>query len=170
MARDIMHDLHTETHAAGNLLRDFADVLGEDAAFIDDAIEGQTDLHEAIGKGVHRVRWLERAQETLAAEIADLQTRKTRFKKQCDNIRTALAVAMDTAQVDTVEAAAATVTRKAVPPSAVITNEADIPTDYWKKQDPKLDKTALARALKAGEMVPGAQLSNGGHTVQIRSK
>ena len=48
--------------------------------------------------------------------------------------------------------------------------EALIPAKFWKPQDPKLDRAAVAEALKAGETVPGASLSNGGLSLSIRVK
>jgi hypothetical protein len=53
-------------------------------------------------------------------------------------------------------------------PKAIILNEADIPSKFWKAQDPKLDRKAVLDALKAKEAVAGAELSNGGETIQIR--
>jgi hypothetical protein len=47
-----------------------------------------------------------------------------------------------------------------------------VPAGFWRRGDPKLDKKALLDALKAlpkGEHIPGAELSNGGATIQIRS-
>ena len=62
----------------------------------------------------------------------------------------------------------ATLSIKAVPAKAEITDEALLPSKFFKAQDPKLDKKAVLDALKAKEDVPGAVLSNGGETLSIR--
>jgi hypothetical protein len=61
-----------------------------------------------------------------------------------------------------------TITRKAVPPKAQITDEAQIPSRFWKRADPTLDKKAILDALKDKEIIPGAVLSNGTETVQVK--
>jgi hypothetical protein len=50
----------------------------------------------------------------------------------------------------------------------VITDEHAIPQAFWRPQPPKLDRKAIGEALKAGQAVPGAQLSNGGTTLAIK--
>jgi hypothetical protein len=56
---------------------------------------------------------------------------------------------------------------KALPPSVIVVNEAELP-DEFVKIERKPNKTAIGNALKAGMQVPGASLSNGGETIQIR--
>ncbi|MGE0857439.1 MAG: siphovirus Gp157 family protein [Hyphomicrobiaceae bacterium] len=45
-----------------------------------------------------------------------------------------------------------------------------IPSEFWKPQPPRLDKKVVLDALKAGAVVPGAELSNGGETLSMRVK
>ena len=91
-----------------------------------------------------------------------------RFEQQRDSIRTAIATAMEAGGIKKVEHAIGTVSLKTVPPKAIITNEADIPARFWRPSDPKLDKRAVLDALKSSEAVPGAELSNGSMTIQIK--
>jgi hypothetical protein len=46
--------------------------------------------------------------------------------------------------------------------------EADIPAEFWKAGDPKLDRKALAEALKEGRSVPGVALSNQAPSLTVR--
>lgn len=39
-----------------------------------------------------------------------------------------------------------------------ITDEDELPEDFFVPQPPKVDKTAITKAIKAGELVPGAKL------------
>ena len=55
-------------------------------------------------------------------------------------------------------------------PKVSVTAEEKIPEQYWKPQDPKLDRVAIAAALKAGLVVPGAELTNGNPFVSVRTR
>ena len=68
---------------------------------------------------------------------------------------------MGQAEMRKMELPQATISLRAVPPKAEITDEALVPSKFWKAQDPKLDKKAVLDALKGKEDVPGASLSNG---------
>jgi hypothetical protein len=45
-----------------------------------------------------------------------------------------------------------------------------IPEDYWKPQDPRLDRQGLISALSSGREVPGASLGNAAMTISVRTK
>jgi len=104
---------------------------------------------------------LKRHAETVAA-------RRERLRKQAEGIRTALAAAMAHSGVKKLETPLATVSLRAVAPSVVVVDEAEIPAAFWKRGDPKLDRKALLESLKDKRPVPGAQLSNGGETLAVR--
>jgi hypothetical protein len=63
---------------------------------------------------------------------------------------------------------AVTLSLRAVPASVVLTNEADIPSAFWKTGEPKLDKRAVLATLKEKKPVPGATLSNGGSVLALK--
>jgi hypothetical protein len=48
-------------------------------------------------------------------------------------------------------------------------DESHIPEAFWKPQQPKLDRRALLAALKAGEVIRGAALDNGGTALSVRT-
>jgi hypothetical protein len=75
---------------------------------------------------------------------------------------------MSTAGVKKLERPAATLSLRSVPPKAIITSEVELPSRFFVDQAPKLDKKAVLDALKAGEKVAGAELSNGGETIALR--
>lgn len=167
--RGTIHKLNAQAEAARTLLLNIRDVIGDDEEAAADAIEGETDLHEAIAGAVLRISDLEAHEDAIASIIKTLGERKSRFASQADRIRTAICVAMGVAGIKKLELAQATISRRAVPPSAVFTNEADVPSRFWKPQDPKLDRKAVLDALKAKEVVPGATLSNGSETISIKA-
>jgi hypothetical protein len=45
-----------------------------------------------------------------------------------------------------------------------------IPPIYWTRPDPVLDKRAVAEAVKNGEVIPGAVLSNAAPALSVRFK
>lgn len=160
--------LYRETEAAKSFLANLRDIIGDDEQAKADAVEGETNLHEALGGAVERIFALDEMIAGIDTKLAELRTRMTRLDAQRENIRTAICVAMEAGSLKKFEHALATVSLRAVPPKAEIIDEAIIPSKFWKEQDPKLDKKAVLDALKAEEAVPGAVLSNGSMTVSIK--
>lgn len=160
--------LYLETEAARNLLATYSDILGDDDVAKCDAVEGETNLSDALMRAVARLSELDALRSGISAKISRLKERDARFEAQRDNLRTAICVAMEVAGMSRLETDVATVSRKKVPPGIVIVNEAEIPSEFWKPADPKLDRKALLDALKDRKQVPGAQLSNGAETIQVR--
>lgn len=154
---------------AAKLLRDqLADICATDPDFLRDAIEGETNIRELIailaaeeGEDKAIIAGLETFAEGLAA-------RKDRINARIETRRALLATALDVAGLKSLETPTGTVAITKVAPKAITTEESEIPSRFWKAAPPKLDKKALTDALKAGETIPGATLSNGSSTVTIR--
>jgi hypothetical protein len=164
------HALHRQTEAARILLANFRDVLGDDEQAIADTVEGETDLVEAIQRGVTRLSEVEAMVTGLNSRMEKLKARCDRLSKQAEHLRTSIQTAMEVSGRKTVETELATLSRSRTPPKVVVTKEEDIPAAYWVRGEPKLDKKALLAALKAlsqDEKIPGAELSNGGETLTI---
>jgi hypothetical protein len=53
------------------------------------------------------------------------------------------------------------------PRAVVITNQAAIPDGFWRRS---VDKTEIAKQLKAGSHVDGAELANGQPVLRIHSR
>ena len=165
---DVSHRLIQETKAAEILREQIKAIAGDDEVLIADTVEGETSIHELLNRVVEQIvtdGGLVTGIETL---VKRLKERQDRIEKRIAWFRTAAASAMEVAAIKSKETPSGTISLKAVPPSAVITDEAAIPSDYWKAQAPKLDKKAVLAALKDGIKVPGAELGNGGSTVQLR--
>lgn len=162
----VSHTLHRETEAAKALLANLADVIGDDAEFAANVVEGQTSLIEAIDRAVLRLVDDEAARRGLDEMITGLCRRRDRIEARITIMRTALTVALEQAGRKKIEHPAVTLSLRPAPRSVSITDEALIPSKFWKASDPRLSKKALLEALKAKETVPGAELSNGGQTLQ----
>lgn len=164
---DVIRELSIEMEVARSLLANLRDVIADDEQAMADAVEGETNLREAIARAVERLGDIEAYTEAISARQKDLAERKSRLDRQGAMIRAALASAIASVDWKRVELPEATLTLKAGPPSVIVTEEADIPADFWKSQPPKLDRKSLFDALKE-RAVPGATLSNGGTSLQIR--
>lgn len=166
---DASHTLYRETEAAKTLRAQLADILtGDDDDVIADMIEGETNLHEAIGQAIELLAADSAAVVGIEDLIEKLKKRRDRFALRVDNTRTALSVALEQAGRKVFEHPVATLSLKAVGASVAVTDEAAIPSEFWKPQAPKLDKAALKAALKDKREIPGATLGNGGSTIQVR--
>ena len=157
-----------ETQAAKTLLAQMADILGDDDNAKRDAVEGETSLREAIAAAVKQIGEDEAAVLGISEYVSSLSDRRERLKQRIANMRTAVCVALEQAHEKTLETPFGTVTLKSTPKSAIITEEADIPSIYWRDCAPELDKTAITKALKEGAQIAGAVLSNGGSTISIK--
>lgn len=157
-----------QADAARKLLTAYADILAGDEQATADTIEGETDLHAAIAIAADRIAENDALVDAIKSRADALGVRRKRLEAQSDLLRSAIGVAMEVATIKRLQLSEATITLKATPVSAIVMDEAAIPARFWKPQEPKLDKRAVLDALKAKETVPGAALSNGGSTVQIR--
>lgn len=165
---DAIGALRSQTEAARALLANMADILGDDADLVASTVEGETSLHEALAVGLKRYRELAALMFGIETIRTDLGVRHSRFDNQAETLRTAILAAMDAGQMKKFEHALGTISMRNVPAKAIITDEALVPSVFWKPSDPKLDKKAVLDALKDNKIVPGAQLSNGSQTIAIK--
>ncbi len=164
--------LRRQTEAARLLLKDLREDGEDDADLMADAVEGETDLLEAIQSAIDAndeddalVIGLKAKEEAFASRRAAIQKRIER--------RTALVerAMLDTEQT-TLRLPTATLSLSKRAPGLVISNEAEIPARFWVEQErpaPKLDKKALKEALQS-ETIPGATLDNGSVSLTVRRK
>ena len=165
---DLQRTLKDEAEAARVLLANLRDIIGDDEEAAASTVEGETNLIEAIAAVVEQIAADEAHAEAVAAVAKRYSERKARLEHRAERARAAISVAMDMAGLKKIELPQAVLTVKATPPKAIITDEAAIPSKFWKPADPKLDKKSVLDALKAGDKIDGAELSNGGTTLQIR--
>ena len=155
--------LDREIDAAKLLRASLADILADDPELAADMVLGETNLNEAIQGAVTRYCEDKCAAEAIAEHIKILQARQARLEKRMEMTRTLVGVALDQAGRKSVDTPLGTATLKSVPPKLIIDadREGDIPSKFWKRGDPKLDKKALKDAIKGGEKIDGARLDNG---------
>lgn len=164
---DVSHTLYRESEAAKVLLAQIADIVGDDEEAKADAVEGETSLNEAIDLAVQQLVDDMAAIKGLNDYIEKLTSRKERLQDRVAHFRTALASAMEQAGRKKIDHPAVTLSLRAVAASVSVTDEAAVPSKFFKPRDPKMDKKAILAALKAKEAVPGCSLSNGGQTLAL---
>lgn len=161
------HGINRQAVAAAELIRALGEEA-EDETLVHDAVEGETDFFEAVDRALAEIGEC----EIVAAGIADMQKRLsdrlTRTNNRAEKLRGLIDQAFQMAEIKSHKFATATITTKAIPRKLIITDESQIPTRFFKPQPPKLDRKELLDALKSGEAIPGADMSNGGTTIQIR--
>jgi Siphovirus Gp157 len=124
-----------------------------------DMIDGETDTI-AIMRELERNRAEALANaEALAATIEQNKNRMARFRRQEMLIRTMMFRLLQAGQLRKLVLPEATLSIATAPARVVITNEDQLPDDYWRiKREP--DKERIKLALITAAVVPGAELSN----------
>jgi hypothetical protein len=164
-----MDRLHREIKAAEAIKAGILS-LTDDTDAIRDTLEGETNLQPMIRAMLLSIEDDQAMVDGAKARIDDLRGRKDRFEDRIKAKRALVEQAMAVAEIDKVETDLATVSLRNVPPDLIVTAEADVPSRFFVPQPPKRDDAAIKAALKAGETIPGATLSNGGRAITIRRK
>lgn len=157
-----------ELDAAKVLREQIADLAQGDEDFIRDTLEGEMDFEWIVSKLLGEIGEDEALAKGIEGYEAELAARKQRLANRAKLKRSLICTALEIAGRKTMELDVGTVTLSAVKAKAIVTEEADIPAEFFKPQPPKLDQTALSAALREGREVKGATLSNGGNTISIR--
>ena len=167
--RETILALERERRAAEALRDTLSKLPDMDEDTTRDMIEGETDLHGAIAGVVDMLTDTEIGIAGLKAHIEVMQARLARCTRRADFLRSAVEQAMVIGEVKTpLELPTGTLSLSRRAPGLIITDEARIPSEFWKPQDPALDKKALKDALKDKKDIPGATLGNGGISLTIR--
>lgn len=167
-APDPIRDTQREIAAAAELRAQILALAEGDEDFARDVIEGETDLREQIEGLVASDGDDGALVDGITIRIKALQERRERIEKRIELRRALMLQGLTAAGLSKLECPAGTVSVRPVAPTAIVLTEAEIPSRFWKQAAPTVDKRALLAALKEGA-VPGATLSNGSETVQVRS-
>jgi hypothetical protein len=161
------HDIRIEASLAARL-RDQMEAYGDEDLTLD-MIEGETRLIDMIDALMSARAEDAAMAQALKAHQDDLAARKKRFEARADARKKLAQIALTEAGIRKLERPAYTASLSATPASVVITDDSALPDELCRiKREP--DKTAIKKALQAGDEVRGASLSNGGETLTIRVK
>lgn len=158
-----------EAQAVAALRASLGTLLDEaDADLLTDTIEGETSLFEALDRLLLTISESDGLAAGARAAAAEIAHRADRFTKRAERARAMVEQAMMIAEVEKLERPGATLSLVRRAAKAEITEESEIPAEFWKAGDPKLDRKALLAALKEGRAVAGAALSNQAPSLTIR--
>lgn len=135
-------------------------------------VNGAESLTEAADVLLSMMIDAEAMSEAVAKRIEELKQRKADYEATVEQCRQKLKELVilnreQTGEVNLKTTVGDVISLKATPQAVIFTNEQELPVDYVViKKTP--DKRKIAESLKAGIAVPGAMLSNGGETVNIR--
>ncbi|RVJ77584.1 siphovirus Gp157 family protein [Sinorhizobium meliloti] len=172
---DLDYNIHRQTEAAKSLLSSLRDQgVDDDAELVADAIEGETNLIEAIEAAVAQLDECDVLKVGLKAKIAEFEGRLKSEENRADRIRALIEQAMLATDQTSMKLPTATLSLSKRARALIVTDEADIPAKYWVEQPrpaPKLDKKALTADLReAKAAIPGATLDNGSFSLTVRRK
>lgn len=170
--------LRRQTEAARELLASLrADGAAEDAEIVASAVEGETDLHEAIEAALAEIDECEVIEVGAKAKAAEFAGRASSASARAERVRAMIERALlEIEASEPLRLPGATVSLSKRPRQVVVTDESQVPSRFFVEQErpaPKLDKKALAAAIAAlpdGQTIPGATLDNGSVSLLVRRK
>lgn len=195
-------NLHRSIEAAKALRLELArmlnlsdDASADDVQALQDTFEGETTLDAEIRSAVLAIEEDEIFVAGIKARETELKGRRARLEKRIEATRGLIEQAMTVAQWPKHEMDIGTVTLGKSKARVEIDEESEIPTQFWKRKDPDLDRAGLtktlnerhkaleaAKALKDHESraaailrveldfppIPGCHLEAGGTSLTIR--
>lgn len=152
-------------------LGDGADDDLADEALKLDMLEAETDVLEVVKALIRAALDAESMAEAVERRIHDLNARAARFTVRANSARETVRQMLEALDVKRLVSEDFTVSLKASPPKVLVPEPNDLPEEYWRVVTTRApDKPLIKSALDAGHKVPGAVLSNGGASLQIRTK
>lgn len=140
--------------------------LTEDEEFLLDVLEGETSLHDVVGKLVDGAREQKAMQDAVGDMIETLRGRQGAWKVREAATRNLILRLLQVAGVRKVTIPQATVSIAAARKTVVIIDETQLPEEAFVVEK-RVSKTKLKSLLEEGD-VTGAAFSNGGETLTIR--
>lgn len=109
--------------------------------------------------------------KAVAERISDLTERRSRLVRTSENLRSVVLQSMEIRGQKTIASPVLTLSVTQRSGDLVITDEALLPSRFFKPQPPVLDKKALKDAVVGdGEVIDGATIGNGSISLTIRRK
>lgn len=151
-----MDTLHKSIEAAKILRLELARMIAGDAGelsaddhrTLQDSFDGETTLDVEIRNAVLAIEEDEIFIHGIKARETELKDRRCRLEKRVEATRGLIEQAMTIANWPKHEMDIGTVSLGKATPRVEIDHENEIPSQFWKRQDPTLDRAGLGRALK----------------------
>jgi seryl-tRNA synthetase len=147
------------------LLRRWPELI-EDPDALEDSLEGLSNLREAIAAVIRSALDDEADCTSIAERIKQLQTRRKRLEDRADRKRALALHFCQEGRLPRIPAPDFTASVSMTKGRVIITGQVD---DKWMRIKKEEDKTKIGEALRAGQTVSGAELSNPMPTLVIRT-
>jgi hypothetical protein len=141
-------DLHRSIEAAKSLRMDIARPVNGDEQAMADTFDGETTLDAEIRAAVLAIEEDEIFVSGIKARETELKNRRLRLEKRIEATRGLIEQAMTVANWPSLEMDIGTVSVGRAAPRLEIDNESEIPTQFWKREEPTLDKAGLTKVLR----------------------
>jgi len=141
-----------------------------DDATLADTVEGLTDLNEIVAAIVRSTLIDQAMAAGLRMRLKEMQERLDRLEDRASKRRGIARDVMLEADIKSITAPDFTVSVRPGTPSLAVADEKAIPATYWLPQPPKLDRQGLLAAIKQGNNISGACLSNAQPVLSVRAK
>lgn len=146
----------------------------EDADLLAGMIEGETSLYEMVGQVLDAIDREQELIDGITMREQELKDRKERIRYRQAGLKAKIEQALMIFGERKIELPEATLSLSKRAPKLQITDESAIPSQFWKRGDPVLDRSGLTAHLKAltdtDETVPGCALDPSPDTLTIRRK
>lgn len=167
-----MSGLRLEALAAAQLLAELRSLGEDDPEVLETAVEGQTDLREALSLALHELAELEALGSAVKAQEARLAARRKRFETRRERLRGMILTALEVSDVPLpVRLPEGTVSVGKPRTSVHVYDEQALPAPFWREEVQtirKPDIDAISVALASHEDVPGAAAGNGVPTLIVK--
>jgi len=163
-------DPNTVRQQIENLKVSYPEIWDEgDEKLLTDCLEAETDLNEFLRVVVDRMQDSAAMAGGIASRIAEQTIRQDRFVRREKAMRALAFKLLQAADLPKIELPEATLSIRKGTPKVIITDDDAIEPAFCKVSYTP-DRTKIKEALDAGELVAGAQLSNGEPSLSVRSK
>ncbi len=141
----------------------------------DDATANIIEALEGEGEAALDVLWQEIQENEmlligLGEHIKNAQDRKSRIEGRVETLRTVMTYYLKRTNKDKVVRPCYTASLRDTPPKMIIEDESKIPSEFFKAQEPVLNKKELKECLEVGQVIEGACLTEKGFSITIRNK
>ena len=169
MADTLDHAARNELQAAEKLKASLADALALDPDLLLDTMEGETSLLDIVDALLLSELADAAHVEALKEAKSTLDARKQRYEARQATRRALIEQAMMLLERKKLERPTATLSLSERAPTVKVEDESAIPSRFFTSK-PVLDLVAVKDAVKSGEDVPGAILTNGSVSLTIRRR
>lgn len=141
--------------------------LADDEELFRDTLEGNTRFNEIMDRLLQEMRDSETLAEAVSQRIGKQRERLTRLTHRTQFYRGLMHRLLSLTGLRSVVLPEAKISVVNSQDKVIVTDESAIP-DAFMKITKEPNKTAIKNAIKSGQHIPGATLSNGGTTIQVR--